>query len=264
MTLRIYPDLVRQQYDRDGYVVIPTGLPEETLRAARDAEGPLQPEGYHWSDGPRVFEAWKQSQAVRDVSWCPAVLSALEVLHDARCRPFQTINFRKGTNQRLHQDAVHFQTLPLGEIVGVWVAFEPMDEDNGTLCVAPGSHKRGYLCWNRYMGLRKCEVGKQFEEYKSYENMIGAAYAPVPIICSAGDAVIWGANLLHGGWPIKDDSRTRYSQATHYYTDRARVGWAPMFSNRAAFDFHFKSMRWFDRAGHRHEQHELADVGLYT
>ena len=32
-----------------------------------------------------------------------------------------------------------------------------------------------------------------------------------------GQAVIWAANLLHGGRPIRDPERTRHSQATHYY-----------------------------------------------
>lgn len=253
---------VAEQYRRDGYVVIPTGLPPETLRAAQNVEGPLQPRGYHWSDGPRVFEAWKQSQAVRDVAWCPAILDALEELH-GRCRPFQTINFRKGTNQRLHQDAIHFQTLPLGEMVGVWVALEPMDEQNGTLCVVPGSHER-FVGWH----YPKCAPGEQFEYYGKYEENIELCHAgkdAKPLPCSAGDAVIWHANLLHGGTPIVDESRTRYSQATHYYTEKARLGWAPMFSDPANLDFCIKSMRWFDAAGKQREFGEpWPAVGLYS
>jgi hypothetical protein len=33
-----------------------------------------------------------------------------------------------------------------------------------------------------------------------------------------GLAVVWAANLLHGGSPIHDPTRTRGSQVTHYYS----------------------------------------------
>ena len=32
-----------------------------------------------------------------------------------------------------------------------------------------------------------------------------------------GRAFIWSANLFHGGSPIRDKSRSRHSQVTHYY-----------------------------------------------
>ncbi len=34
-----------------------------------------------------------------------------------------------------------------------------------------------------------------------------------------GQAVIWAANLVHGGTPVKDSARTRHSQVTHDYFD---------------------------------------------
>ena len=32
-----------------------------------------------------------------------------------------------------------------------------------------------------------------------------------------GQALVWAANLLHGGSPIKDPARTRHSQVNHYF-----------------------------------------------
>src|SRR5262249_3213297 len=32
-----------------------------------------------------------------------------------------------------------------------------------------------------------------------------------------GHALIWAANLLHGGSPVADPDRTRHSQVTHYF-----------------------------------------------
>lgn len=243
-------DNLIQKYRDDGYVVFATGLPESVLEKAKKAKGPLQPDEYHWSDGPRVFEGWKSNRAVRQIAWCKEILEMIETLH-SRAVPFQTINFSKGTNQKLHQDSIHFQTLPLGQMIGVWVALEDMDEDNGTLVVAPGSHKKGFIEWP-YPAV---EVGKQYRLYAAYEKMVDTDKT-VPIVCKQGDAILWHPDLLHGGHPIKDESRTRYSQVTHYYTDKAKIGWAPMFSDPERYDFYFKSMRWFDWNGKLHEQWE--------
>lgn len=242
-------------YEEQGFLVIPTGLPEETLDAAREGTGPLQPEGYHYSDGPRIFEAWKGSQAVRDLAYATPIVSLLHDLYGARPRPFQTINFRKGTNQPLHQDGIHFQTKPLGRMAGAWVALEDMDERNGPLCYVPGSHRLGFLGWQD-LGFSRSAPGEQFEQYRRYEEEIarrGAALGgPVPLVCRKGDAFVWGLDLLHGGWPIEDETRTRHSCVVHYHLDDADFGYAPMFSDPGAGEFHRKSMRWFDRSGQQH------------
>lgn len=244
-----------ERYANDGYVVIPTSIPETTLHAARLAEGPLQPSGYHWSDGPRVFEGWKLSQAVRDICWEAEILAAIKVVTGEDAFPFQTISFSKGTNQALHQDAVHFQTLPLGKIVGVWVALEDMDKTNGPLRVVPCSHAQGYRGW--WHG--KQVEGEQFDAYAGYERVMEAWAAESEqhvVTCRQGSAVIWDLDLLHGGAKILDESRSRYSLAIHYFLDSAVMAWAPMFSNPQEFDYRFKSTRWFDKAGVRRQWSE--------
>jgi hypothetical protein len=40
---------------------------------------------------------------------------------------------------------------------------------------------------------------------------------PLQFHAKKGQALIWAANLLHGGSAQKDLKRTRYSQVTHYY-----------------------------------------------
>ncbi|MEP5437286.1 MAG: hypothetical protein ABJQ08_11670, partial [Paracoccaceae bacterium] len=52
----------------------------------------------------------------------------------------------------------------------------------------------------------------------------------VELTVKRGQAVIWCANLLHGGSPILDKSRTRHSQVTHYYF-KGCVYYTPMFSD---------------------------------
>lgn len=248
---------MRSQYAYDGFVVVPSGLPEETLDKARDVAGPLQPAQYHYSEGPRVFEAWKSSQAVRDIVFCPKVIETIKTLYELQDEPraLQTINFRKGTNQPLHQDGIHFQTSPLNRMVGAWIALEDMTEDNGPLCYVPGSHRIGFQGWQD-LGFRATPVGLQFEQYRAYEAWAEAKGmrlgGKVPFLGKKGDVFIWGLNLLHGGMPIKDPKSTRYSQVSHYAFADAEFGWAPMFSGPTADRFYKKSMKWFDREGNLH------------
>ena len=59
--------------------------------------------------------------------------------------PFQTLNFPVGTSQYPHSDSIHFHTIPAGFMVGVWVALENIDAENGPLVYYPGSHKLPYF-----------------------------------------------------------------------------------------------------------------------
>ena len=45
-----------------------------------------------------------------------------------------------------------------------------------------------------------------------------------------GQALIWCANLLHGGSPQTDPTRTRWSQVTHYFFDDC-IYYTPAFSD---------------------------------
>lgn len=246
---------MRDQFDRDGFVVVPTGVPEETLRAATLADGPLQPKEYHWNPaGRRVFEGWKSSQAVRDIAYAPALVSALHEVADHPVRPFQTINFDRGSAQRAHADLIHFDSRPAGQIVGAWVALEDIHLDSGPLFIVPGSHGAERVDFET-LGLPPAEVGQQYEEYRLYEDAVerlieARGWARVPMLLRAGQAVVFGGGLLHGGMPIADPERTRYSVAIHYFAGRMEYAFAPMFGT--AEKPYRKSMRWFDRAGQSH------------
>jgi len=40
-----------------------------------------------------------------------------------------------------HQDGLYFQFEPHDLVVGAWLPLDPMNEENGTLCVVPGTHR---------------------------------------------------------------------------------------------------------------------------
>ena len=88
----------------------------------------------------RVQDAWKYIDAIRKLSLRNNILISLEQLYGRKPLPFQTLNFPIGTNQKPHSDTIHFNSIPPGYMVGVWVALEDITEENGPLIYYRKSH----------------------------------------------------------------------------------------------------------------------------
>ena len=230
-----------KKFYEDGYVTIDLNLSDDIIEkikndVAQNVGGKTQDEGYHYSQNPRVFEAWKWSESVRDIANNPKVISTLEMLFDRKALPFQTINFRGPTNQPIHSDAIHFSTTPSGWVAACWVAFEDMSAENGTLGYVPGSHHWPEVDFTS-IGLGPTKYGEQFKNYAEYEEftrrlMEAKGVQPTALEIKKGSALIWSANLLHGGTPVENPEKiSRLSQATHYYFEGCDHYYAPMFSN---------------------------------
>src|SRR5450755_59137 len=138
----------RTAFERDGYLIFDPGLPAKVLdEAVTDVEqGPRRRRPPFARQGPlgngeRAPDAWAVSPSVKQIALAPAVLELLRTLYGREPRPFQTLNFRPGTQQRTHADAVHTDTEPPELMCGVWVALEDVDMDCGPLVYYPGSHK---------------------------------------------------------------------------------------------------------------------------
>ena len=133
------------KFNKDGYILIDLELTDERIESIKSDivqnDFKQQEDFYHYSDSPRIFEAWKTCDEVRELANHPKVLETLEFLYGRKSIPFQTINFIKGSGQPMHSDAIHFHTIPYNWVAACWIALEDMDEENGTLLYCPGSHK---------------------------------------------------------------------------------------------------------------------------
>jgi hypothetical protein len=129
-----------------------------------------------------------------------------------------------GTQQHYHSDSIHFSCVPERFMVGVWVALEDIDSDNGPLIYYPGSHSLP-IYTNEHLGAIPGTQGpnptSHYPTYiKTWEALVeGLDLKPIEFHAKKGQALIWAANLLHGGAAQKDRNRTRHSQVTHYYFD---------------------------------------------
>jgi hypothetical protein len=105
---------------------------------------------------------------------------------------------------------------------GVWVALEDVEADSGPLVYYPGSH-RWPIFTNEALGLCVSQMPGQPDQtlYERLWRELVRVHATEPdyFYAKKGQALIWAANLLHGGRRQEDKHRTRWSQVTHYYFD---------------------------------------------
>ncbi len=181
----------------------------------------------------RVENAWTFDEDVKRIANNEHILQLLSTLYGRPAWPFQTLNFPVGTQQHFHTDAVHFNSSPERFMCGVWVALEDIDAENGPLEYYPGSHLWPIFA-NEHIG--RCVSEMQTEINQGlYEEMWRALVAtkqlkPVPFHAKKGQALIWAANLMHGGARHLNKQRTRWSQVTHYFFDDCAY-YTPMLSD---------------------------------
>lgn len=217
-----------ESFKDNGFLIKDFGFSDELLDAIVRDTYPLYSQTFR--DNPvtpeRYLNAWRELDSVKALAAAPQVIDTLSQLWGRQALAFQTLNFPIGTSQRAHSDSIHFNTEPPGFMAGVWVALEDIDETNGPLVYYPGSHKLDVVT----MGDLNLKAGR--EHYPEYEEGIASivktnGLAPALGTVKKGEAIIWHANLIHGGHPHQDPSRSRHSQVTHYFFENCRY-YTPM------------------------------------
>jgi ectoine hydroxylase-related dioxygenase (phytanoyl-CoA dioxygenase family) len=209
-----------QRFRDDGYLIIEEPIVDDALADAvrKSLRGKYTGAATGYDEAGRLQDAWKFNAHVKDIATRPRVLQLLELLYRRRPIPFQTLNFEVGTQQMAHSDTIHFHSIPQKFMCGVWVALEDTDHANGPLFYHEGSHR---LPVYDFFDLG---IPAGYEHYQEYERRVEkilerAGSARREFHLKKGQAVIWSANLFHGGAPIRDARRTRLSQVTHYCFD---------------------------------------------
>ena len=236
-----------------GYAVI--DFPEEDFAAmAQRIQQNLLPHydferwkqiGHAAGNSLRLPDAWKFDADVKRIACNSRILELLSTLYGAQAWPFQTLNFPVGTQQHFHSDSVHFSSVPERFMCGVWVALEDVDENNGPLQYSPGSHQWPIYV-NEHIGRCVSEMSGKVTQVL-YEEMWRALVEEKqakfePFFAKKGQALIWAANLMHGGCKQLDPERTRWSQVTHYFFDNCAY-YTPMLSDPVYGHTNFRKVR---------------------
>ncbi len=191
----------------------------------------------------RIENAFEFSESVKKLALDPYVLDFLRNAFGREPIPFQTLNFEKGSEQATHSDSVHFCSYPYGFMCGIWVALEDIDSKNGPLHYYPGSHNIPFFGLDQF-SIHGSSDPPSYDCYPEYEKGLQELIKSLglkkeSVTMSKGECLIWAANLLHGGDPILDESRTRHSQVTHYFFEDCFF-FTPMLSAPFKNDFHVR------------------------
>lgn len=222
----------------DGYVILPGAadpvvcdrLADELAEAWRDGH-PDQIVVDSRTGAPRRLEAGDETRLTRAVDAhvhfrsaqellrSPRVTEFLHAVFDADPLYFQSLVFHTGSEQGLHQDTAFVVVDRPLELIGVWFALEDVRPGAGALQYAPGSHRLADHCFAP--GRRHFDSGIDgHEAHVAYYPSIArrcddAGLSVSQFLPSKGDALVWSADLVHGGAPITDSTLTRRSLVAH-------------------------------------------------
>jgi ectoine hydroxylase-related dioxygenase (phytanoyl-CoA dioxygenase family) len=223
-------------YSENGYVIIDPQIDDELIDRAIAQVKP----DFEKLNTNRLQDAWQDHEAVKKIATAPRVMEILQILYGRKPIPFQTLNFSTGSQQRTHSDSIHFNSVPERYLAGVWVALEDVHDGNGPLHYYPASHRLPFydLSILGIKGSTSASIEDMLTNYYSrYEDFIEQLVAQKQLDkkvlnLKKGQALIWSANLLHGGEKITVPGSTRYTQVNHFYFENCAY-YRPMKTDMA-------------------------------
>lgn len=213
-----------KEYTKNGFAILKGFFtPQQVTAVNQDIEQLLAAGKVKFENkDDRIMFAVQHSNLLKKLGNDKQLTTVLNYLLDGEAVLFQSINFTKqGSQQKTHSDTIHMTTYPLGGLLGVWIALEDIELDNGPLHYYPTSHKLPYFLNEAFdnVGTKYFLGGKN---YKDYENMIEEKVKKYGLkkqvfTAQKGDVLIWHANLLHGGEAHQNPAKTRKSMVFHYF-----------------------------------------------
>jgi ectoine hydroxylase-related dioxygenase (phytanoyl-CoA dioxygenase family) len=235
----------RSQFDRDGFVILQgvfaphrieraavavRTLADRTLEAAGDRQ--RTDRRTFWSQAEihearpfRSDELYLRSEEIRDLALDPGLGSILEEMLGEPAVLSRSTYFPQGSTRTIHIDSQYLAPRTPQSLVAAWIAFEDVHPDAGPLVYYPGSHKIPLYCFND--GTHNAAPDEEADWFDYVDVQIRLRRLKERrFIARKGDVLVWHANLVHGGSPIKDPSRTRSSMVFHFFGEadcRARA-----------------------------------------
>jgi len=226
---------------RDGFVVLRQAVPHALIdRLDADIEdiwnGTSSRRGFVevWEDGmPRIRPASRRfreervklldvytcSQHARQVIFSEPILRFLDKVFERPVVAFQSLYFRWGSRQDIHQDTAFVKVSSPLEFVASWVALEDVRPDSGELEYYVGSHALDdylFADGQKWMPLPFNAATydafiQSLAERSRHRGLRRERFLP-----KKGDVLIWSADLAHGGSKESSPGVTRKSLVTHY------------------------------------------------
>jgi ectoine hydroxylase-related dioxygenase (phytanoyl-CoA dioxygenase family) len=204
--------------DGDGFGLIDLSDRPDILALCDAARAEMDAFGY--KPQTRIQDLWQRGPAVRALATLPDIMEPLEAYFGRRAIPFQTLNFKYGSQQEAHSDLIHFTPDPIHLMCGIWMALEDVHPDAGPLFYYKGSHTWPVLTMQDAGAPDTVPPDQAYSTHyvpAMAAQLAARAATPSLALVKKGQALIWSANLVHGGTPRHDNHSTRYSQVTHVF-----------------------------------------------
>jgi phytanoyl-CoA hydroxylase len=235
----------REQYEADGYVVVPKVLGEPEIarilaRARAIAHGEYPPAArssvmrdIHFAKGLlpmpddperalwKIMNADRFDPVLAETMHSPGLLDAVSGLLGDDLLAFLFMLIYKPPQvpdsvHPFHQDGLYFQFEPHDLVVGAWVPLDPVSDDNGTLCVVPGTHRLPITGHEVIPGVNAGAFGA-----KGVEGSADMLAKAVTLELAAGDCVLFHPHLYHRTGGNRTDGHRRVL-TLHFASARCR------------------------------------------
>jgi phytanoyl-CoA hydroxylase len=218
-----------------GYCIIPDAIPSAIVdKYLEQYRTSLNDGRFKASYGHEIFPAHERDlhkpltkildthvfcDAAQEMAFAPPITSFLEALFRGGALAFQSLHFEVGSTQAVHQDTAYVVVEEPKSFAAIWIALEDIQPGTGELVYYPGSHRFGDFL---YPGRRKHwdpSDGPAIHNHHLYwlhEEAKRQQIALASFLPKKGSALIWHADLAHGGGTITRPGSTRRSLVVHY------------------------------------------------
>ena len=174
-------------------------------------------EGKNDPRGKRIIEAHAVLPEIRDAFASPKIVQFLQAVFGEPAVLAQSLIFQMGSEQPLHRDTTFVRFMKPLSMVGVWIALEDVRPGSGELSYVAGSHRLPDFPYSNGkkdgIEVPQHELDRSLNwvvEESERRGLSRQLFRP-----KKGDALMWHADLAHGGSPITDPQLTRQSLVGH-------------------------------------------------
>lgn len=163
----------------------------------------------------------KISGLIRDYLPHPKIVGILTEIVSQNVKCMQSMLFVKGPGkkgQAWHQDEYYIPTRDKS-LIGVWIAVDNVDVENGCLWVIPGSHSDGYI------RKRIPYTGNDYADIDVNDLSPYTQKDAIPVEVNKGSVVFFNGYLLHSSLANKSKERSRMALVNHYMSAESMLPW---------------------------------------
>jgi len=163
-----------------------------------------------------LFAHWEIDSAKALISH-PSIMQFLELVFGEPATPMQSLTFRYGSEQNIHQDYAYVVPSIPSHMAASWIALEDIHSDAGPLFYFEKSHKIPIFNFGNgsFLDKTSTRTHDEFIEYIS-DACRQMGLNKKELLIKKGDVLLWHAALAHGGEARANKSMTRQSLVTHY------------------------------------------------